>query len=232
MISVIIPTLNEGKVISRCMKSLSKQTFKDFEIVVVDSGSTDGTLGIVKKYKSKVIYEPRRGVPLARNRGVRESKGDIIVCTDGDSSYSPDWLAKIAKHFDDKDVVAVGGPIAPAENKLKHRVIFKVTTDCFARFAKLFGFVVFQGSNSSFRREGYEKAGGYNEKIRTLDDNEFPNRIKKLGKVIFDPSLVVITSTRRFEKAGYVRETLHYWKAYFDLYILKKGTSDEHKFYK
>ncbi len=232
MISVIIPTLNEGKVISRCMKSLSRQTFKDFEIVVVDSGSTDGTLEIIKKYKGRVIYEPRRGVPLARNRGVRESKGDIVVHTDGDSAYPSDWLAKIAKHFEDRDVVAVGGPIAPAENKLKHRLIFKVTTNYFPRLAKLLNFMVFQGSNSSFRRDAYEKAGGYNEKIRTLDDNEFPNRIKKLGRVVFDPSLVVVTSTRRFEKAGYVRETLHYWKAYIDLYILKKGTSDEYKFYK
>jgi glycosyltransferase involved in cell wall biosynthesis len=232
MISVIIPTLNEGKVISRCMKSLSKQTYKDFEIVVVDSGSTDGTLEIVKRYKGRVIYEPRRGVPLARNRGVRESKGDIVVNTDGDSAYPSDWLEKIAKHFEDRDVVAVGGPIAPDENTLKHRLIFKVTTNYFARFAKWFGFVVFQGSNSSFRKDAYKKAGGYNEKIRTLDDNEFPNRIKKLGKVVFDPSLVVVTSTRRFDKAGYLRETLHYWKAYIDLYILKKGTSDEHKSYK
>jgi glycosyltransferase involved in cell wall biosynthesis len=224
--------MNEGKVISRCMKSLRKQTFKDFEVVVVDSGSTDGTLEIVKKYGGRVIYEPRRGVPLARNRGVRESKGDIVVHTDGDSSYHPDWLEKIAKHFEDKEVVAVGGPIEPAERRLKHIIIFKVTTNYFPRFAKLFGFVAFQGSNSSFRRKAYEKAGGYDEKIRTLDDNELPNRIKKLGKVVFDPSLVVTTSTRRFEKAGYVKETLHYWKAYFDLYILKKGTSDEYKFYK
>ncbi|NYZ76417.1 glycosyltransferase [Candidatus Micrarchaeota archaeon] len=232
MISVIIPTLNEGKVIKRCMESLSKQRFKDFEVVVVDSGSTDGTVRIVKKYKGRVIYEPRRGVPLARNRGVRESKGDIIVCTDGDSAYPSDWLEKIAKHFEDKDVVAVGGPIAPDENKLKHRLIFKVTTNYFPRSAKLLGFVAFQGSNSSFRRDAYEKAGGYDEKIRTLDDNELPNRIKKLGKVVFDPSLVVVTSTRRFDKAGYLRETLHYWRAYIDLYILRKGTSEEYKFYK
>jgi glycosyltransferase involved in cell wall biosynthesis len=232
VISVIIPTLNEGKVIERCMKSLSEQTYKDFEIVLVDSGSKDGTIETAKKYKARIIDEPRRGVPLARNRGVRESKGDIIVCTDGDSAYPSDWLEKIAKHFEDKDVVAVGGPIAPAEDKLKHRLIFKLTTDYFPRFAKLFGFVVFQGSNSSFRKDAYEKAGGYDEKIRTLDDNEFPNRIRKLGKVVFDPSLVIKTSTRRFEKAGYVRETLHYWKAYLDLYVLKKGKTEEYKFYK
>lgn len=232
MISVIIPTLNEGKVIKRCLESLSRQTFKDFEIVVVDSGSTDGTLEIIKKYGGRVIYEPKRGVALARNRGVKGSKGDIVVHTDGDSAYPHDWLAKIAKHFEDKDVVAVGGPIAPAENKLKHRIIFKVTTNYFPRVAMLFGFVAFQGSNSSFRKSTYKKAGGYNEGLRTLDDNEFPNRIKKFGKVVFDPSLVVVSSTRRFEKAGYLRETLHYWKAYIDLYVLRKGRTDEYKFYK
>jgi len=232
MMSVIIPTLNEGKVISRCMRSLSKQTCKDFEIVIVDSGSKDETLKIARKYTKKIVYEPRRGVALARNRGVRECKGDIVVCTDADTEYPADWLEKIAKHFEDGEVVAVGGPIAPLDNKLKHRLIFKITTDCFARFAKLFGFIVFQGSNSSFRRDAYERARGYSERIRTLDDNEFPNRIKRFGKVVFDPSLVIKTSTRRFEKAGYAGETLHYWKAYFDLYILKKGTSDEYKFYK
>lgn len=232
MINVIIPTLNEGKVISRCLESLSKQTYKNFEIVVVDSRSTDRTLEIVKKYKCRVVNESKLGISFARNRGVRESKGDIVVHTDGDSVYYPNWLAKIAKHFEDKEVVAVGGPIEPTERKLKHRLIFKVTTNYFPRFAKLFGFIAFQGSNSSFRRSAYEKAGGYGEKIRTLEDNEFPNRIKKLGKVVFDPSLVVASSTRRFEKAGYMGETLHYWKAYFDLYILKKGTSDEYKLYR
>ena len=232
MISVVIPTLNEGKVIGRCLRSLRKQTYKDFEVVVVDSGSKDGTVGIARKYKSRVVYEPRRGVPLARNRGAQEARGEIVVCTDGDSRYPPDWLEKIARHFGDKDVVAVGGPIAPADGKLKHRLIFKVTSDYFARFAKLFGFIVFHGVNSSFRKSAYLKAGGYSERIKTLDDNEFPNRIKKLGKVVFDPSLVVETSTRRFEKSGYIRETLHYWKAYFDLYVLKKGYSDEYKFYK
>jgi len=232
MISVVIPTLNEGNIIERCLKSLSKQTYKDFEVIIVDSGSKDGTIGTAKKYKCRVIYEPRRGVPLARNRGAREAKGDIVVCSDGDSVYPADWLEKIAKHFEDKEVVAVGGPIAPADGKLKHRLIFKITSDYFARFAKLFGFIVFHGVNSSFRKDAYVKAGGYSERIKTLDDNEFPNRIKKLGKVVFDPSLVVKSSTRRFEKAGYVRETLHYWKAYFDLYILKKGYSDEYKFYK
>jgi len=232
MISVVIPTLNEGPSIKRCLKSLSKQTYKDFEIVIVDSGSKDGTVETAKKYKSRVIYEPRRGVPLARNRGAKEAKGDIVVCTDGDSQYPKDWLEKIAGHFEDKEVVAVGGPIAPDDNKLKHRLIFKITSDYFARLAKLVGFIVFHGSNSSFRRKAYLKAGGYSEKIKTLDDNEFPNRIKKLGKVVFDPSMTIKTSTRRFEKAGYIRETLHYWKAYFDLYILKKGYSDEYKFYK
>ena len=232
MISVVIPTLNEGPVIERCLKSLSKQTYKDFEIVIVDSGSKDGTLRIARKYKSRIIDEPRRGVPLARNRGAREAKGDIVVCTDGDAVYPPEWLERIAKHFEDKEVVAVGGPIAPADGRLKHRIIFKITTDYFARFAKLFGFVVFHGCNSSFRKDAYIKSGGYNEGIRTLDDNEFPNRIKKVGKVVFDPSVVIKTSTRRFEKAGYVRETLHYWKAYVDLYILKKGRTDEYKFYK
>ena len=134
--------------------------------------------------------------------------------------------------FLDRDVVAVGGPIQPADDRLKHRIIFKVTTDYFARFAKLFGFIVFHGCNSSFRKDVYIKAGGYNEGIRTLDDNEFPNRIKKYGKVVFDPSLAIKTSTRRFDKAGYIGETLHYWKAYIDLYVLKKGRTDEYKFYK
>ena len=90
MISVVIPTLNEGPVIERCLKSLSEQTYKDFEIVIVDSGSKDGTLRIARKYKSRIIDEPRRGVPLARNRGAREAKGDIVVCTDGDAVYPPE----------------------------------------------------------------------------------------------------------------------------------------------
>ena len=228
----MIPTLNEERFLPGCLESLSQQTFKDFEIIIVDSGSKDATLRIARKYTKKIVYEPKLGFAIAKNRGAKEARGDILVFTDADSLYPGSWLESIAKHFEDRDVVAVGGPLVPIENRLRHRLMFKLTTDYIARVMKVFGFVIFQAPNSSFRRDAFEKAGRFNEKMRMLEDNEFPNRIKKLGKVVFDPSLAIQSSARRFEKVGYFMETLRYWKAYFDLYVLKKSLSEEYKLYR
>jgi len=113
LISVIIPTYNEEKFISVCLSSLKKQNFnkeKDYEIIVVDNGSTDNTAQIVKDFKVKLIYEPQKGISSAIKRGISESKGKIIAVTNSDTAVNPDWISNICKAFDNNsNVVAVSG---------------------------------------------------------------------------------------------------------------------------
>ena len=93
-VSVIIPTYNYGKYIEKAIDSVFAQTYKDFEIIVVDDGSTDNTREIIEnKYKDKVkyFYQENKGAPSARNKGIEESKGEYLVFLDAD-----DWLKPMA----------------------------------------------------------------------------------------------------------------------------------------
>jgi len=96
-ISIIIPTYQHGDTIETCLLSLFNQTFKDFEIIVVNDGSTDDTLEVLEKYKDriKIISQENHGAPAARNRGFRESIGQFLIFSDADIKAKPEMLAKM-----------------------------------------------------------------------------------------------------------------------------------------
>lgn len=101
-ISVIIPTYNEEKVIFDCLSSLDSQTIGDFEVIVVDDGSSDKTLGVLKKirsknYKLKILKQDHKGPGAARNLGAKSAKGEIIVFVDADMTFDKDFLRKLTK---------------------------------------------------------------------------------------------------------------------------------------
>jgi glycosyltransferase involved in cell wall biosynthesis len=97
-ISVIIPCYNHGATIGRCLDSLFAQSLKPHEIIVVNDGSTDGSSEILQPYagRVKIIDQENRGGPSARNRGFRESAGDLVMFCDADAVMRPDALAKMA----------------------------------------------------------------------------------------------------------------------------------------
>src|SRR3989338_7896786 len=103
MISVIIPTYNHGWALPACLDSLGAQTFQDFEIIIMDDGSTDGTETIVKEYIRSHKEEPRirylkidhRGAPTARNTGARQSRGEFLLFADADLILKADMLQKL-----------------------------------------------------------------------------------------------------------------------------------------
>lgn len=96
-ISVIIPVFNESKVIEKCLNSLIKQTFKDFEIIVVDDGSTDRTKEIVSAYPVKLLEQSHFGPGVARNKGAEAAFGDILVFVDADMSFDNKFLDMLTK---------------------------------------------------------------------------------------------------------------------------------------
>jgi glycosyltransferase involved in cell wall biosynthesis len=105
-ISVIIPTYNREKVLPRAVKSALNQTFKDFEILVVDDGSTDNTQEVVEDLQKKderikyFRYTPNQGGNVARNLGIKKSQGDYIAFLDSDDEWLPESLEERIKFFD------------------------------------------------------------------------------------------------------------------------------------
>ena len=99
MVSVIIPTYNESRVISSCLQSLQSQTVKDLEIIVVDDGSTDSTLSEISNFKFQIsnfviLRQNHNGPGVARNLAAKKAKGDILVFVDADMEFAPDFIEK------------------------------------------------------------------------------------------------------------------------------------------
>lgn len=97
-VSVILPTYNRAQLLKEALDSLEKQTFKDFEVLVIDDGSTDATNDIIKTYRSKInlrsiAFSDNQGVSSARNQGIRESSAPWVAFLDSDDLWLPEKLA-------------------------------------------------------------------------------------------------------------------------------------------
>jgi glycosyltransferase involved in cell wall biosynthesis len=111
--SVIVPVRNGERTIGDCVASLVNLDYPADrrEILVVDNGSTDRTAQIVKGHSVRYLREEQRGASRARNRGIAESRGDIIAFTDADCVVTRGWLAELVSAFEDSDVGGVAGEI-------------------------------------------------------------------------------------------------------------------------
>jgi glycosyltransferase involved in cell wall biosynthesis len=100
MFSVVIPLYNKEKIITRTIESVIHQTKQNFEIIVIDDGSTDGSARRVRELQCDrihLIQQPNGGIGPARNRGVQESRYEYIVFLDADDAFLPDHLEEIQK---------------------------------------------------------------------------------------------------------------------------------------
>ena len=96
LVSVIIPTYNRATLVSRAIKSVFNQTYTNYEIIVVDDGSTDNTQAVLKDYSDRIkyIYQENAGVSAARNRGIKEAKGKWVAFLDSDDIWMPAKLSR------------------------------------------------------------------------------------------------------------------------------------------
>ena len=95
-ISVIVPTYNYAHFIGDCLDSIFAQTYKDFEVIVIDDGSTDDTARVLEKYKGEIryIYQENKGLPAARNTGIKAAQGEYLAFLDSDDLWLPEKLGE------------------------------------------------------------------------------------------------------------------------------------------
>jgi len=106
-VSIILPTYNRAPTLSRAIDSVLKQTYKDFELIIIDDGSVDKTKDIVANYLSdpriKYLHQENAGASAARNRGIQVSTGDLIAFQDSDDEWMPDKLHTQVQVFEKND---------------------------------------------------------------------------------------------------------------------------------
>ena len=125
LVSVVVPTRNEEHALEKLLKSLKKQTYKNYELIVVDGGSTDDTAGVAKKYGAKVIkeYGKYKSPANARNIGVEKAKGDIIIVFDCDYEVDEKFLERGVKTFSSEETVGVICAHRLAEDTLVEKIL-------------------------------------------------------------------------------------------------------------
>ena len=201
IISIVVPAYNEEDYIEQTLKSILSQNiilkYSDyFECIVVDNESTDKTSQIAKQY-CQVISAPR-GLLNARDAGIRTAVGDIIVLCDADTYYPPNWLNLILRHFHSAEVVGVHGPLLYSGATLPMRIAIVWAT--YLPHQRR----MFLGGNSAFRRNVYFKIGGFDLAIDQTDrvlvayeaELHFGDKLRQLGKVIYDINTPCFTSSR------------------------------------
>lgn len=127
--SLIVGTLNRADYLSYCLESLKKQTYKDFEVIIIDQSTENDTQNMIESLNwSQVIYKrvTFKGLSKARNEAIKVSSGDTFCLIDDDAYYESDYLANVAKH------------IKKDKNQIISGVLFNTKTNCdFVDYSKL-----------------------------------------------------------------------------------------------
>jgi len=182
--SIIIPCYNYGRFISDAVNSVLSSTFQDFEIIVVNDGSTDPytlkVLNTLKNPRLKIIHQENKGLPAARNAGIKMSKGRYIVCLDADDLIEATYLEKAFWIFETNKKIGVvssllqtfgnESSIWPPEDFLNPLRLLKENAI---------------HSASAFRKVCWEQVGGYTETLKGYEDWEFWIKIIKKGWKIY-----------------------------------------------
>jgi len=206
-VSIIIPALNEERFIGETLQWLeaSIQTWKSgepetsVEIIVVDNDSTDRTAELARSYDAKVVSEPVRNIARARNTGAKAASGEVLVFLDADTLVPPELLKRIAEEMGDPS--CAGGAVAVQH--LPTSKILRLYLWCWRIVGRLFDMA--QGATQFYRRDRFEKMGGYDERIYMGEDVEFYWKMKKAvqqaqRRISYIKDIQVVPSARRYDQ--------------------------------
>ncbi len=214
IISIIIPTLNEERYVGTCLESLKKQSYKGpFEIIVADGGSTDKTLEIARMYTNKVVVT-KGPVGAGRNAGVKWATGNILAFIDADCIAPKNWLSEIDASFGKSSVaskksniVAVMGAIRPMDGSWVDGLVF-ILRERLQRTLTWLQAPYDANLNTAYRHEAFVGAGSFNPNVDYGEGVELAMRIRKQGRVVYNPRMYVYVSLRRVRKYGHIHMSI------------------------
>lgn len=187
-ISIVTVTWNSATTLERSVESVLQQTYSDIEYIIVDGGSTDGTIDIIKSYDSKFkgrlhwISEKDNGIYDAMNKGIRMATGDIIgILNSDDSLTSPDVIERMVKEFP-QEAEAVYGDVHFVKEDNLQKCVRYYSGKPFRPWMVRFGFIPPHPS-LYVRRSTYEKYGLYDASYRISADFELIARLCYINKV-------------------------------------------------
>lgn len=203
-VSIIIPTYNRKKTLLETLNALFDQTYPEvFEIIVVDGGSTDGTIemlsGMRDKGRNVNFYQKKGGPAVGRNMGIERAKGEIILFTDDDCVPEKDWVQKHVEWYRrDRTLAGVSGLLIPRYPTMLDTVDFYDHKTIYIEKQITYNYPVIGTNNCSYRRPVLMELKGFDEsfemksgKVLGGEDSDLAVRAMKKGRIVIDPDIVV-----------------------------------------
>lgn len=211
-VSIIIPTYNRAQLLPRALETVLSQTYKDFEVIVVDDGSTDNTPEIMKQFEGRVKYirKENGGSASARNRGIEESKGEYIAFLDSDDYWMPEKLAEQVKILDAYPKVGIVYGRMPIVNEKGERLGTKpagVSGKNFKELLEVWGDL--PTSTVMTRKVCFDKAGMFDTALATMQDIDMWLRISRYYDLYEIEGKVLAYYFRHSEQATANRINVH-----------------------
>ena len=214
-ISVVVCSYNGSGTIEETLIHLAKVDYPDFEVIVIDDGSTDATPEIARRYDVRLVSTPNQGLSAARNLGMELSTGEIVAYTDDDAYPDPDWLKYLAAAFARSDHAAMGGPnIAPPQDG--------DTAECIANAPGGPLHVLIDdelaehipGCNMAYRRDRLMAVGGFDTQFRVAgDDVDVCWKLQAEGDTLGFCAAAMVWHHRRPSISRYLKQQRGYAKA-------------------
>jgi len=216
-VSTIVPTYNYAHFLRDCVNSIIQQTYKDFEIVVIDDGSTDETRAIVESLiesnpgvQIRYIYQNNQGPAAARNHGIREAQGEYIAFCDADDVWAPEKLDKQLDLFEqDPELAMIFSDMSQQvedgcyEESYFHKrgINPEKFTNVYSKLIERNNFII--PTTVVLRRKILDDVGIFDERYRVGEDYELWLRIAKKYKIGYIDKPLVI----RFSHEGSISRT-------------------------
>ena len=195
-VSVVMAAYNAAATIESAVTSVRRQTMPDFELLVVDDGSTDDTaavLAAIDEPRLRVIRQANAGPAAARNRAIAASRADYVACVDADDLWAPDKLAwQLTALTAAPDAAVAYGWTDVVDADLAHAYSDRrIRRDGDVYAALLRSNFIFSGSNTMMRRSILERVGGFDEAMRAVEDWELHVRIANRHPFVCVPRVLL-----------------------------------------
>jgi lipopolysaccharide/colanic/teichoic acid biosynthesis glycosyltransferase/glycosyltransferase involved in cell wall biosynthesis len=223
-VSVVVPAYNGAETLPLCLTALARQDFpsSEYEVIVVDDGSIDGTVSVARAAGVQVISQPHAGPAAARNRGAAAARGELLLFTDADCAPVPGWIAALAAPFDDPRVAGVKGTYLTRQGGIVPRFTQLEYRERYDRMARV-DFIDFVDTYSAaYLRNVFLANGGFDTVFPTasVEDQELSFRLSEKGyRLVFAPAgkvyhrhnPTVHAYARRKFRIGYWKALLARW---------------------
>lgn len=217
MFTIIIPTLNEEQFLPKLLKSLSLQTEKDFEVIIVDGKSKDKTVEVAKSFQSElprlqVITSPRASLPYQRNYGAKIAKGNWLLFVDADSQLYPYCLERCRMYLSGASARFFTTWFSP-DSDVGSDANLILVSNIFVEAARILKRQLAPGPFAAITREAFELVGGYNENCQFGEDQDLSMRLYEKGvELSIIRETLYVYSLRRFRKQGTLKMLQTYAK--------------------